>query len=306
MRRHRTNTRHLVRRNRNAQTRPANQDRAVGLARRDLAGSVHGNVRVRRRLVGTHTDAKLVDVAKEWVTGLGKTAITVKDSPGFASSRLGVALALEAMRMVEDGVASAEDIDRAMTLGYRHPVGPLRTTDLVGLDVRLGIAEELAAALGPRFEPPALLRAMVAEGRLGIGGPRVILAKPLTYMNVSGGPVAALARFYGIPLEQIILVHDELDIPFGHVRLKRGGGEGGHNGLRDTTRALGTKDYLRVRVGIGRPPGRMDVADFVLKPFSKAESPELPFLWSDGASAVEALIRHGLTQAQQTVHAPRV
>lgn len=149
-------------------------------------------------------------------------------------------------------------------------------------------------------------RAMVAEGRLGIGGPRVILAKPMTYMNVSGGPVAALAKFYDIPLEQIVLVHDELDIPFGEVRLKRGGGEGGHNGLRDTSRALGTKDYHRVRVGIGRPPGRMDVADFVLKPFSKAESSELPFLWSDGASAVEALIRHGLTQAQQTVHAPKV
>lgn len=118
-------------------------------------------------VVGTHTDAKLVDVAKEWVTGLGKTAITVKDSPGFASSRLGVALALEAMRMVEDGVASAEDIDRAMTLGYRHPAGPLKTTDIVGLDVRLGIAEHLAAEIGERFTPPRILRDKVAAGELG-------------------------------------------------------------------------------------------------------------------------------------------
>ncbi|WP_169250911.1 3-hydroxyacyl-CoA dehydrogenase family protein [Brevibacterium sp. 'Marine'] len=118
-------------------------------------------------VVGTHTDPKLVDVAKEWVTGLGKTAITVKDSPGFASSRLGVALALEAMRMVEDGVASAEDIDRAMTLGYRHPAGPLRTTDIVGLDVRLGIAEHLAEEIGERFTPPQILKDKVAAGELG-------------------------------------------------------------------------------------------------------------------------------------------
>ena len=118
-------------------------------------------------VVGTHTDPKLVDVAKEWVTGLGKTAITVKDSPGFASSRLGVALALEAMRMVEDGVASAEDIDRAMTLGYRHPAGPLKTTDIVGLDVRLGIAEHLAAEIGDRFTPPQILKDKVAAGELG-------------------------------------------------------------------------------------------------------------------------------------------
>lgn len=118
-------------------------------------------------VVGTHTDPKLVDVAKEWVTGLGKTAITVKDSPGFASSRLGVALALEAMRMVEDGVASAEDIDRAMTLGYRHPAGPLKTTDIVGLDVRLGIAEHLAAEIGERFTPPQILKDKVAAGELG-------------------------------------------------------------------------------------------------------------------------------------------
>lgn len=118
-------------------------------------------------VLGTSTDAGLATDAAGWVAALGKTPVTVRDAPGFASSRLGVALGLEAIRLLEDGVASAADIDAAMTLGYRHPVGPLETTDLVGLDVRLGIAEYLHAQLGPRFEPPALLRRLVAEGRLG-------------------------------------------------------------------------------------------------------------------------------------------
>ncbi|WP_309127829.1 3-hydroxyacyl-CoA dehydrogenase family protein [Microbacterium sp.] len=116
---------------------------------------------------GSATEAAVVDAARSWVDALGKTPILVQDSPGFASSRLGVLLGLEAIRMLEEGVASASDIDAAMTLGYRHPVGPLRTTDLVGLDVRLGIAEELARELGERFQPPALLRRMVADGHLG-------------------------------------------------------------------------------------------------------------------------------------------
>jgi 3-hydroxybutyryl-CoA dehydrogenase len=118
-------------------------------------------------VVGGTTDAVLVTRAQAWVEALGKTAITVTDSPGFASSRLGVAIALEAMRMVEEGVASVSDIDTAMTLGYRHPVGPLRTTDIVGLDVRLAIAEHLAEHVSPRFEPPPILRDLVAAGKLG-------------------------------------------------------------------------------------------------------------------------------------------
>jgi 3-hydroxybutyryl-CoA dehydrogenase len=118
-------------------------------------------------VVGPRTDPALVEDARTWVEALGKTGITVQDAPGFASSRLGVAIALEAMRMVQEGVASAEDIDTAMTLGYRHPVGPLRTTDIVGLDVRLAIAEHLARELGPRFEPPQVLRDKVAAGELG-------------------------------------------------------------------------------------------------------------------------------------------
>ena len=118
-------------------------------------------------VAGTRTTPALVTRAQEWVTALGKTPITVSDSPGFASSRLGVCLALEAMRMLEEGVASAADIDTAMTLGYRHPMGPLRTTDVVGLDVRLAIAEHLARELGGRFEPPRILRDLVAAGHLG-------------------------------------------------------------------------------------------------------------------------------------------
>lgn len=118
-------------------------------------------------VAGNATDPAVIAQARGWVERLGKTPITVRDSPGFASSRLGLALALEAIRMREDHVASAEDIDAAMELGYRHPMGPLRTTDIVGLDVRLGIAEELHATLGERFTPPALLRQMVADGKLG-------------------------------------------------------------------------------------------------------------------------------------------
>jgi 3-hydroxybutyryl-CoA dehydrogenase len=118
-------------------------------------------------VVGQVTSSGLVEAAQGWVTALGKTPVTVQDAPGFASSRLGVALGLEAIRMLEDGVASADDIDAAMVLGYKHPIGPLRLTDIVGLDVRLSIADYLHGELGPRFEPPAMLRAMVADGKLG-------------------------------------------------------------------------------------------------------------------------------------------
>lgn len=118
-------------------------------------------------VVGTATDASVIAAAEHWVKRLGKESIVVHDSPGFATSRLGVALGLEAIRMLEQGVAVAADIDLGMTLGYKHPMGPLRLTDLVGLDVRLHIAEYLATELGPRFEPPHLLRAKVAAGDLG-------------------------------------------------------------------------------------------------------------------------------------------
>jgi 3-hydroxybutyryl-CoA dehydrogenase len=118
-------------------------------------------------VISPATTSEAVDDARAWVARLGKDSIEVRDRPGFATSRLGVALGLEAIRMVEEGVASAADIDKGMMLGYRHPMGPLRLTDLVGLDVRLNIAEHLAATLGPRFEPPVLLKAKVAAGELG-------------------------------------------------------------------------------------------------------------------------------------------
>jgi 3-hydroxybutyryl-CoA dehydrogenase len=116
---------------------------------------------------GERTSDETVEEVRAIAIEMGKTPIVVRDSPGFATSRLGVAIGLEAIRMLEEGVASAEDIDRAMELGYNHPMGPLRLTDLVGLDVRLGIAEYLASTLGPRFEPPQLLRDLVEQGKLG-------------------------------------------------------------------------------------------------------------------------------------------
>jgi PTH1 family peptidyl-tRNA hydrolase len=167
------------------------------------------------------------------------------------------------------------------------------------------VLDELADRAGGTFKIHKA-RAQVLEGRLGIGGPRVILAKPVTYMNVSGGPVSGLARFYDIDPSRVVAVHDEIDIPFNTVKLKLGGGEGGHNGLRDISKALATKDYLRVRVGVGRPPGRMDTADFVLRDFAPAEKKELPFLLDEAADAVELLIRDGLTAAQQRFHPAKV
>ena len=163
------------------------------------------------------------------------------------------------------------------------------------------VLDDLAARVGSGFKAHKA-RAQVVEGRLGIGGPRVVLAKPLTYMNVSGGPVAALAKFYDIDPAHVVAVHDEIDIPFNTIKLKLGGGEGGHNGLRDISKALSTKDYLRVRVGVGRPPGRMDTADFVLRDFAGPEKKELPFLVDTAADAVEDLVREGLLAAQQKFH----
>lgn len=172
--------------------------------------------------------------------------------------------------------------------GNRHNVGQM-------------VLDELAGRVGAGFKTHKA-RAQVVEGRLGIGGPRVVLAKPMSYMNVSGGPVSALAGFYGVTPDHVVAVHDEIDIPFNTVKLKTGGGEGGHNGLRDISKALGTKDYLRVRVGVGRPPGRMDTADYVLRDFGTAELKELPFLLDEAADAVELLLREGLTSAQQKFH----
>jgi PTH1 family peptidyl-tRNA hydrolase len=164
------------------------------------------------------------------------------------------------------------------------------------------VLDELAARAGVRLSAGkgARSRALAGEGRLA--GRRVVLARPLTYMNESGGPVRGLLDYHHLPVEDLVVVHDELDIPFSAVRLKRGGGEGGHNGLRSITRSAGTKDYLRVRVGIGRPPGRQEAAAFVLKDFSSVERKELDLLIAEAADAAEALLARGLEAAQNEVH----
>ena len=166
------------------------------------------------------------------------------------------------------------------------------------------VLDHIADSAGGRFTAARRAQAVVVEGRLGDPGSdeRVVLAKTTTYMNVSGGPVKALAAYYDIPAERIVAVHDEVDIPFDAIRLKIGGGEGGHNGLRDITRALGTKDYLRVRVGVGRPAGSRDTADHVLAPFGTTERKTLDLLIADAADAVESVILEGLTSAQQRFH----
>jgi PTH1 family peptidyl-tRNA hydrolase len=162
------------------------------------------------------------------------------------------------------------------------------------------VLDELADRVGARFKAHKG-RADVIEGRLA--GQRAVLAKPSTYMNESGRPVASLRDFFKVPVERIVVVHDELDIPFGALRLKRGGGDNGHNGLRSVTACLGSKEYLRVRCGIGRPPGRQDPADFVLKDFSATERKEVPFHVDRAADAVEALLTGSLEAAQNTFHA---
>jgi PTH1 family peptidyl-tRNA hydrolase len=168
------------------------------------------------------------------------------------------------------------------------------------------VVDALAGRVGGRFKSHKA-RAEVIEGRLDVPGPegagaRVVLAKPRSFMNVSGGPVAGLRDFYKVPLDRIIVVHDELDIPYGSIRLKRGGGDNGHNGLRSITKALGDRDYLRIRFGVGRPPGRMDPAAFVLRDFSATERKELELHVERAADAVEALIGVGLGDAQNAFH----
>jgi peptidyl-tRNA hydrolase, PTH1 family len=172
--------------------------------------------------------------------------------------------------------------------GHRHNVGYLVTT-------------ELAERMGAGFRSHKSGRADVVEGRLtppGTEGPRVVLARTRSYMNESGGPIKQLATFYKVPPERIIAVHDELDIPFDTLRVKLGGGDNGHNGLRSLRGSLGTGDFYRVRVGIGRPPGRQDVSDFVLSNYSATERKALPLQVSTAADAVESLLTDGLERTQ--------
>jgi peptidyl-tRNA hydrolase, PTH1 family len=161
-------------------------------------------------------------------------------------------------------------------------------------------ADLLAARMGTGFKRDRS-RSQLATGRLA--GLPVLLAKPMTYMNDSGRPVASACVFYKIRPSHVVIVYDELDLPFGSIRLKRGGGDNGHNGARSVTAALGTRDYYRVRIGIGRPPGQMDPAHFLLSDFSRAERDEVPLLIERAADAVEALLGSGLAAAQNRFHA---
>ncbi|GAA4676867.1 aminoacyl-tRNA hydrolase [Nocardioides nanhaiensis] len=174
--------------------------------------------------------------------------------------------------------------------GHRHNVGYL-------------VLDELASRLGSGFRAHKSGRADVVEGRLGAPGsaeaPRVVLARPRSYMNEVGGPTKALTTFYKVPVERVVAIHDELDIGFGTLRVKRGGGDNGHNGLKSLRSSLGSGEFYRVRVGIGRPPGRKDPADFVLSDYSGAERKELPFQVDRAADAVESLLEHGLERTQQ-------
>jgi PTH1 family peptidyl-tRNA hydrolase len=178
--------------------------------------------------------------------------------------------------------------------GHRHNVGAM-------------VVDELARQTSATLRQHRSAQALAAEVRLGtlpggLPGPRAVLARPTTYMNLSGGPVAGLVSFYKVPVERVVVVHDELDIEPGQVRLKQGGGEGGHNGLRSVSQSLGTRDYLRVRLGIGRPPGRQDPADYVLSDFPAREREETALLIGDGADAVLDLAAQGLVAAQQRWH----
>ena len=168
--------------------------------------------------------------------------------------------------------------------GNRHNVGFL-------------VVDLLASRMSARFKTHRS-RTEIVEGRLG--GTRTVLAKPRSYMNDSGGPVSALADFFKVPLGRLVVVHDELDLPYGGLRLKLGGGDNGHNGLKSLRRSLGSGEFHRVRFGIGRPPGRMDAAAFVLRDFSTAERKELELEVERTADAVEALVTEGLDKAQNT------
>jgi PTH1 family peptidyl-tRNA hydrolase len=173
--------------------------------------------------------------------------------------------------------------------GHRHNVGRM-------------VVEELARRQGSPFRAHKSGRAEVVEGRLGApgaDGPRMILAQTRCYMNETGGPVKALASFYDVTPERLVAVHDELDLPFETMRVKLGGGDNGHNGLRSMRSALGTGDFYRVRVGVGRPPGRQDPADFVLSSYTSTERKVLPLQVDRAADAVESLLTSGLEKTQQ-------
>ena len=210
---------------------------------------------------------------------------------------------------------------RQITRSLLHPNSPRRTAlnENVWLVVGLGnpgpgyagnrhnvgqmVLAQLADRLHANFKNHKTNSA-VAEGRSNPGGPKLILAKPNSFMNLSGGPVAGLLRFYAVEPSHLIVVHDELDLPFDSLKLKVGGGHGGHNGLRDIIAATGSNEFIRIRLGIGRPPGRQNAADFVLHDFAATERSILPNLIADAADAIELIATAGVVAAQQKFHSP--
>lgn len=180
--------------------------------------------------------------------------------------------------------------------GNRHNIGAM-VVDYLAAGARASLKQHKARAMG------AEIRLGTAPG--GAPGPRAVIATPMSYMNESGGPVAGLMQYFSVDPDHLVVVHDELDIDFGALRLKKGGGEGGHNGLRSITKSIGTKDYFRIRCGIGRPPGRQDPADFVLKDFPSSQKEEVALLIGDAEDALHLLVHQGLEAAQQRFHSPR-
>jgi peptidyl-tRNA hydrolase, PTH1 family len=225
----------------------------------------------------------LADIARGWL------------ARGFGGPAPGPAARTGSRTASTDGRAAADD--RWLIAGLGNP-GP----QYAGNRHNAGYlcADLLAAEIGSGFKRDRS-RAMVATGRLD--RLPVVVAKPTSYMNLSGAAVASLRAFYKLPVGRVVVLHDELDLPFGAIRLKLGGGDGGHNGLRSVTAALGTGEYHRVRIGIGRPPGRMDPADFVLRDFSAAERKQLPEILGRSADAVRTLLESGLAVAQNQFHA---
>jgi PTH1 family peptidyl-tRNA hydrolase len=201
-----------------------------------------------------------------------------------------------------DGKAS-EPSAPWLVVGLGNP-GP----DYAGNRHNLGflVVDAIAERMGVRFKAAGGRignRAELAEGRIsGPGSERVVLAKPRSYMNESGGPVAAVRAFFRVPLDRVVVVHDELDIDFGRIKVKAGGGDAGHNGLRSLRQAFGSGDYIRVRCGIGRPPTRVSGADWVLRDFAPAQRRELPLVIESAADAVEVVVRDGIDAAQRQFH----
>jgi PTH1 family peptidyl-tRNA hydrolase len=163
--------------------------------------------------------------------------------------------------------------------------------------------DELAGRMGGALRPHKSRRADVLEGRLELGGPRVVLGRARTYMNVSGGPVKELVSFYKVPFERLVVVHDEIDLPFGSLRVKLGGGDNGHNGLRSLRSALGTGEFHRVRIGVGRPPAGQSAADYVLSMFTLQQKSEIPLVGVRSADAVVSLMHQGLEKTQADFNA---